>query len=258
MPVPPVPTPPAPGTAVEDHIPAGFPKPEEDPIELGAGPLSPPAGPQQDEVEVPVDFNAPELDFDQKPEGEKKPDVSQEDEEDILDIIEPKAEPHLWRIGPEGAEEEYIQKPLTFIGKMKWFSLVGDALDKALTGDNAISLNSFFEAPTGRPGELRAGDFRDADTFVQAIGKLLAVAPDFLTDSYCIWLGVPEYDRRRVAEIMEVTLTDDDGMEIIEIFLDQNYEALASFFGERIGRLQRRVEALNKIRALNKVRASRR
>jgi hypothetical protein len=164
-----------------------------------------------------------------------------------VDILIPKAKSVTWQIGPEGMRREYVQRPLSFIAKMQWFSLVGEVLDKALSGPEGMSLNSLFNAP-GREGQLSMTDFRDADTFVQAVGKLLAVAPDFLVRSYSIWLNVPDYERDLVAEIMalppdEGGLTDDQGMEIIETFIDQNYEALDRFFRERIGSLQKRVQA---------------
>jgi hypothetical protein len=129
---------------------------------------------------------------------------------------------------------------------------VGEALDKALSGPNGMSLNSLFSTPT-RGGLFRIEDFRDADMFVQAISKLLSAAPDFLIRSYLIWLNVPDYDRDVVAEMMtlppdEGGLSDEQGIEIIEVFLDQNYEALADFFGRRLSQLQARVTKLNKDR----------
>lgn len=175
-----------------------------------------------------------------------------EEERDVLDTIVPKKEPRTWEIGPEDFRRTYVQKPLSFIAKMQWFSLVGEVLDKALSGPEGMSLNSLFSTPT-RTGELRMQDFRDADTFVQAIGKLLAAAPEFLVDSYIIWLNVPDYDHEVMRTIMKLPpdeggITDDQGIEIIEVFLDQNYEALADFFTQRISQLQKRVQHLNKIR----------
>jgi hypothetical protein len=166
-------------------------------------------------------------------------------EEDILDILIPKSEPKTWTIGKNDYQREYVQKPLSFIAKMQWFSLVGDVLDKALSGPDGMSLGNLFSAPGG--AQLGAADFREADTFVQAVGKLLAVAPDFLVNSYCIWLNVPDYERAVVAEIMmlpadEGGLSDEQGIEIIEVFIDQNYEALDTFFREFLGRLQTRVQ----------------
>lgn len=214
---------------------------------------------QQNLSEAEVDYkpgeesvDQPDFDYDQKPEAAEKPKVEEKSHDDILNDIVPKAEPHTWVIGPPDMERTFIQKPLSFIAKMQWFSLVGNVLDKALSGPQGMSLNSLFSAP-GRPGELTARDFRDADTFVQAISKLLSAAPDFLVDSYLIWLNVPDYDRGPVRDLMKLPadeggLSDDQGMEIIEIFLDQNYDALASFFGERLQALQNRVAKLNELR----------
>ena len=186
------------------------------------------------------------------PEPQAKP-KEPEEPEDVLDTLVPRKEPVSWVIGPEDMQRTFVQKPLSFIGKMQWFSLIGDALDRAMSGPSAMSINSLFESPM-RNGQVRAEDFRNADTFVQAVGKLLAVAPDFLVKSYCIWLNVPDYDRTIVGEMMmlppdEGGLSDDQGIEIIETFLDQNYEALATFFGEKVGKLQQRVQMLNKVRA---------
>lgn len=183
---------------------------------------------------------------------EPKPVEKPEEKEDVLDTIVPKKEPKVWTIGPTDIQRTYVQKPLSFIAKMQWFSLVGEVLDKALSGPDGMSLNSLFSTPV-RGDALRMADFRDADTFVQAIGKLLAAAPEFLVDSYLIWLNVPDYDRDITRDLMKLPpddggLTDEQGMEIIEVFLDQNYEALADFFTLRISQLQKRVQHLNKIR----------
>jgi hypothetical protein len=135
---------------------------------------------------------------------------------------------------------------MSFVGKMQWFALVGGVMDKALGGANGVSVNELLSTP-GERGQFTASDLRDADTFVRALGKLMTFAPDFLLDSYCIWLGVPEHQRTLVKQIMgmpeeEGGLTDDQGLEIIEVFIDQNFDALADFFGDKIGALRKRVE----------------
>jgi len=167
--------------------------------------------------------------------------------EDVVDVLRPKAEQKKWKFGPEGLEVQYVQKPLSFIGKMQWFSLVGEVLDKAMGGDNPLTVGNLLSGPGMRSGGLSANDFRDADTFVHAVGKLVRYAPDFLTDSYCIWLNVPEHEREMVKVFMaepaeEGGLSDEDGLEIIERFIDQNYDAIDSFFREKLGLLQKRVQ----------------
>jgi hypothetical protein len=172
------------------------------------------------------------------------------EEKDVVDILKPKAEVKVWRIGKDDYAREYVQRPLSFVKKMQWFSLVGEVLDKALSGPSKMSLNSLFSAPGARGG-LTMEDFRDADTFVQAVGKLLVHAPDFLVKSYCIWLNIPDFEQDVAARIMEMSpeeggLTDQDGVEMIEIFIDQNYEALDRFFREDLSKLQGRVAARQK------------
>jgi hypothetical protein len=207
----------------------------------GLPPADDEAGHQEAEVDFPEGKNEEEL-------NETPQNGSDEGaKEDVLDILKPKKETRVWKVGNPPAEREYVQRPLSFIAKMQWFALVGDVLDKSMSGENALTISNLMSVPGGRGGSLTMEDFRDADTFVQAVGKLIAVAPDFLIKSYCIWLAVPDYERDLAADLMaqpaeEGGLSDDDGLEIIEVFIDQNYEALDSFFRDKLGRLQQRVE----------------
>ncbi len=142
-----------------------------------------------------------------------------------------------------GQEREYVQKPLSFLGKIQFLSYVGEVLDKAMSGQNALQLNSLFEVPAYRGDSLSAQDFSDAQTFVQAIGKLLVYAPDFLAKSYAIWLRVPDYERELFAESLEESLSDEEGLDIIETFIDQNWGTLQSFFNERLPKVRDRLSA---------------
>lgn len=184
---------------------------------------------------------------DQAPQADA-PSQQPEDPKETLDSLRPMSDVRIWTIGPEGIEREYIQRPLSFVQKMQWFALVGKVLDKAMSGEGALSMNNLLSAPEGRPRQLTLADFRDADLFVQAIGKLLVYAPDFLTDSFCIWLSVPDYEREVAKDLMQRSedeggLSDEAGIEIIETFIDQNYEALDRFFRDLVARLSERIAA---------------
>lgn len=195
----------------------------------------------------PIPFESTDThDYEQQDQQPPEPDAPEVAEEDVVDILVPKASSVQWIFGPNGSFV-FTQRPLSFIAKMQWFSLVGDVLDKALSGENGMSINNLLSTP-GRPGELSLADFRNADTFVQAIAKLLAVAPDFLVKSYCIWLAVPDWQRDMVGDALmlppdEGGLSDEQGIEIIEVFIDQNYEALDSFFRDGLMGLANRVQA---------------
>jgi hypothetical protein len=175
------------------------------------------------------------------------------DEVDELELIEPKVDHKEWVIGDPSLNLRYVQTPLSFIGKMQWFALVGDVIDRAMSGPSAISVNELLNSPN-KPGQtLSMDDLREADTFVRAIGKLLIHAPDFLVESYCIWINVPKTEREIVTEIMNSPVSmggidDDMGMEIIERFIDQNYDELSDFFSVKVGALQKRVAAKTKAR----------
>lgn len=190
-------------------------------------------------------------DADQVPVAEEKP-------QDVIDTIQPKSKPRTWvfkQIGKNGElidSEEFIQRPMSFMGKMRFFGLLGEVIDKSISGEEdkaGIRLSSLFEIPGSRGQSLSASDFREADMFVQGVGKILQYAPDFLEKSYCIWLGVPDHLEDWAIDVMnqpldEGGLSDDDGFEIIEIFIDQNWESLEDFFRNKIAELRDRIDRL--------------
>lgn len=183
----------------------------------------------------------------------------EEEKTDVIDTITPKAKPKSWTLQQKSKndddtieiveEETYVQRPMSFLAKMKFFALLGEVIDKSISGDDdkeGIRLSALFEIPGERGGQLKASDFREADMFVQGVGKFLQYAPDFLEKSYCIWLGIPDYQEDWAIGVMNQSvelggLTDDDGFEIIEIFIDQNWESLEAFFQKKIASLRDRV-----------------
>jgi hypothetical protein len=175
---------------------------------------------------------------------EEKKEVPEKSPQEILEQLGLKEQP-VGRsiIDSQGNTREYIQKPLSFLGKIQFLSYIGEVLDKAMSGQNALQLNSLFEVPAYRADTFSAQDFSDAQTFVQAVGKIMVYAPDFLTKSYAIWLRVPEYEREWFAEAIEESLSDEVGEDIIETFIDQNWGTLQSFFSERLPKIRDRLSA---------------
>jgi hypothetical protein len=129
----------------------------------------------------------------------------------------------------------YTQQPLSFFGKMELFSVLSGALQKALSSEGGLSLSAILDVPNRAPGEaLSANDFLDADQFVSAVATLLQYAPDLLMNIYCISLKVPRQERELVKRLMEDQITDEQGVKMIEVFIDQNWEVMRSFFFEQI------------------------
>lgn len=173
--------------------------------------------------------------------------------EEMEQIVPNKAN-MTWTVGKGQNEKKYVQRPLSYFGKMEFFALLGGAIDQMMQGEEGMTVTGMMHSIGQRPGAtggtFSINDFRDADVFIQAISKVLQYAPDFLEESYCIWLGVPRGERDLAKYLMSLPedeggLSDDDGLMIVQTFLDQNVTAIESFFTERLPKLFRRVQALS-------------
>ncbi len=199
-------------------------------ISKARGPGKPPENPPEN---VPAAFEPEE------PKEEKEPEKTPQQ---ILEELGLKHEPKKRVVSDGNNDREYIQKPLSFVGKIQFLSYIGEVLDKAMSGNNKLQLGSLFDVPV-RGETLTAQDFSDAETFVQAVGKLLVYAPDFLSKSFCIWLRVPEYERDWVTAVWEESLEDEEALDIVETFIDQNWDTLQGFFSEKLPSLSKRLQA---------------
>jgi hypothetical protein len=174
-----------------------------------------------------------------KEEQKKKPSNSKkEDIGDVVDIIQPKIEPVQRTVKDDVETRKYTQRPLSFFGKLEFFSLIGDTVDVAL--QTGLTVNTMLEAMPASTG-LSARDFSDVDSFVLAISKLMKYAPDLLRDCYCVWLNVPIEERAWAKQCFE-KMSDEEGIDIIETFIDQNAEAIENFFRKEVTKLWSRVQ----------------
>lgn len=162
--------------------------------------------------------------------------------EDEIESVAPKAAHRKQIIGTGEATRTYVQRPLSFFGKLQFFEVLGKAIEQAMTGDEALSLNNLFAGPSmtrAQDGSITVTDVEDADTFVRAIAKIAVYAPDMLADLYCIFLDVPVGERPFAKGIMVLSeeeggLSDEDGIAILETFFDQNGQAMRDFFVDRL------------------------
>lgn len=148
-------------------------------------------------------------------------------EVDSLEVLQPTAQTKTYEVSGYILE----QKPLTFFGKMEFFSVLGGALEKALSD---VSLGEILDVPL--EGGINASNFSDTDAFLKAIATLVQYAPEFLKETFLIALAVPRDQREAVSEAFD-ELTDDQGAEILETFIDQNWQAMLDFFNARISPL---------------------
>lgn len=177
------------------------------------------------------------------------------DTEEDMEILVPKIAAKEWTFGIEGdgdnpgIQRKYLQEELSVIGFAQWTGLVGEFLDDAMSGNNALTMSSLLSPPQLRtPGSPSISDFKEADVFVHALGKLVQFAPDFTMKSVCIWLDVPDYEWELVQGMMKRSpknggMSYDMFQEILEIFIDQNYTEINRFFRVRQRQIRNRFQA---------------
>lgn len=186
----------------------------------------------------------------QEPEAaEQKSPIEEREEE--LEVIIPDKGVKQWTIGTGDHAITLNQAPLGFFGKTEFFALLARTLDEAMSGENAMSVAAIMsQVGVDRQNRrLSVSDLADADSFVKAIVKIVGNVPDFLMECYCIWLGVNRGDRPYVKTVMSYPpdqggLSDEDGLMIIQTFLDQNLEAMESFFGKEMPKMFRRASKI--------------
>ena len=205
---------------------------------------------------------APPLEVDKSIVDDKAADELISEAEEAMEILEPKVEAKRWVIGkpPEkgGKNTEfsvYTQMPLGYMARNRMFSLIGRTMSAAIkaTGGSVGGMEDIFGQGGGtlieRGRRLGARDFQDASQFFTLAMELVGYAPDFLSDFYAIALEVPIGERGWFREVIEQPyrpdddkwgLAEDDGIEMIEIFIDQNYEDIRRFFTEKLPRVGRR------------------
>jgi hypothetical protein len=131
-------------------------------------------------------------------------------EPEAIDVLEPTAQNYEVVLPESAAEEELTlyQKPLSFFGKMELFSVLGGAVDKALS--EGLSISDLFDVPEDRNAEA----FQEADLFVKAVLKLVKDAPDLLLNLYNVILAVPRGQRDYISSRLEADLDDEQGVAI--------------------------------------------
>lgn len=152
-------------------------------------------------------------------------------EVDPVDTLVPDTQTYYYTFGEGDSAITLTQKPLSFFGKMEFFSVMGKAIEKVLS--EGVSISEILDTPD--PDQpLSSNSLAEADSFVKAIATAVQYAPEILEDLYCVILGVPRSERVYVKLVLERDMTDDDGVDILERFVDQNVSVMVSFFAERI------------------------
>jgi hypothetical protein len=123
----------------------------------------------------------------------------------------------------------YVQRPLSFFGKIELFSVLADAIEKALA-DGALVSELLDELDAGAIG---SGNLGEADVLVKVIAKVTKYAPETLQEIFAISFKVKRNERTVFFEDLE-NISDEQAMRILNQFIDQNWDAIMDFFKEQI------------------------
>lgn len=152
---------------------------------------------------------------------------SSDTEINVIETLEPSSTIYKVVLS-EGTELETVlyQKPLSFFGKIELFSILGDAVEKALS-DGAV-ISELLDVP-----DANSAGIADADVFVKSVAKIVKYAPELLQDIYCISLDVRKGNREFVKGLLD-GISDEQGMDILNHFVDQNWDAMTDFFSKQV------------------------
>lgn len=168
-----------------------------------------------------------------------------------IDAIQPSSAVRVWSIGKGSDAREYTQRPMSYFQKLQLFSVLGEAIDRITQGPDGLNTAELFgqkSASVSPDGTVSFGGGEGDQAFIQALTKIAMAAPDLIAELYCVVLNVPKGDREWAKEAMsraesEGGLSDEVGFAILETFVEQNGEALRTFFVEKGAGLMKRMTA---------------
>lgn len=148
---------------------------------------------------------------------------------------------------PQHWEREYIQKPLSYHGMMEFTGLMGRVLDHTMSGPEGLSLERLVSMADNAKlpvkvvdGKLSVSDdmnIEGIDEILRGILRFMSSLPDLLREAQCMWLRVPRAERAMLDTVWaqapgEGGMSMREGEEMLSLFIEQNYEELAYFFGK--------------------------
>lgn len=158
--------------------------------------------------------------------------------EETVETLEPGAQEHVVTVGKDDQALSFVQRPLSFFGKMDLFAVLGGVMNRAMSGPDGVTLGEIIDSMPS--GDVK--DIRDADVFARGAARLAMMAPDAIGDLICVLLAVPRGQREYVKEVMGLPegqggLSDEEGMGILRRGVDQNWEVLVAFFTHQVADL---------------------
>jgi len=137
---------------------------------------------------------------------------------EVVNKLEPQEAVNVVLIDEDGIEYTYTQKKLTFINKLVFFSILGNAIDKATSENNGMSIQTITQGSEG---------------LLSLITKVLRYIPSLIEDIFCLSLSVTPEEKPFVVSLLK-TINDEEGTKMLSVFIDQNAEDIKDFFTKRL------------------------
>lgn len=178
------------------------------------------------------------------------------------ELIAPKKAMHIFGKSPENGGEEgewlqLFQRPLSTLNSMVFFGMFADALLNAMES-GASQLDDILGNFNIRGSKgFNLNNIDDMGEWLLVLLRLVKVAPNFVADSFVMWLEVPADKERWFRQIIfmrydpeeeEWGPTQDKIIELFEIFLEQNYDEVRSFFTEKLPKVAAKASLLEERR----------
>jgi hypothetical protein len=159
----------------------------------------------------------------------KTPVKPKTEEVDPIEVLEPEMAEYTFTLGENGPDPmTFTQKPLSFMGKMKLFSVLSSTLKKVM--ENDVSISDLLDAPASDSLPLSGDASDEANTFLKTLLAVAEYAPERMGDVFCVILAVPGGQTEYVKEKFDTELTDEQAFSILNTFVDQNWDVLYDFF----------------------------
>lgn len=173
------------------------------------------------------------------------------DSDDALNAILPEGPWRVWEIrgvDAKGTEhvKRYVQSELSFFEKQDFTTLIGSYFERFAEGEFGIGIKDLFSdeirSQIAIPTDVSAEDaeqmVEDNAGLIKAIIKVVNELPDLQLKIMMIALGVPPNERKFISEILRGPvvrggLTDDQGFDILKLFITHNAVVIRDFFLKR-------------------------
>lgn len=168
-----------------------------------------------------------------EPAKDKTPEETLDEEIAVFEPVEKAVDRKLTYLGDT---RTYVQHEMGFLTKLKFFRLLAKTIRLSASDDEGgVSefLNEFFS-----PGAIS-----NQNAMVTGLLQLIEHSPEFIEEAYCYALSVPLEEQAWAYGAFE-TLSDDEGLDILDVFVAQNGKAMRDFFTQKLPKIGKRLQTM--------------